>query len=150
MAKQQSQASRYPSKYAPKGYVTPAQYIIELVCEKKALSEGRALSLKFWDNPTWATFFKTQLRKCHALLKKYSDKAIIRALQDNRTKKTYSLHAPWLLPIIEEHQQIVSAEEKRISEIKVVEQPVSVTTNANIRQVPTKKTSLSRLRDLDG
>ncbi len=150
MAKKQTDKSRYPSKYSPSGFVTAAQYIIETICEKKALSEGRALSLKFWNNPDWEKFFKMQLRKCHSLLKKYSEKAIIRALEDKRTYKTYSLHAPWLLPIIEEHQRIVEADAKRIAELKPLEAMTTNSPNTNIRVAPTKKNALSKLRDLDG
>lgn len=151
MGKKRTEASRYPSKYAPKGWVTPAQYIIELICEKKALSEGRALSLKFWNNPEWAKFFREQTVQANGLLKHYSDKAIIRALQDRRTNKTYSLRAPWLLPIIEEHQKVVEAEAKRIAEMKPVE-AMSPTDSSkpNIRVSPVKKNKLSQLRELDG
>lgn len=150
MAKNRSEHSRYPSKYAPKGWVTPAQYIIELICEKKALSDGRALSVKFWDNPEWAKFFTAQLRMCHSLIKKYSDKAIIRALQDNRTKNTYSLRAPWLLPIIEEHHKIILSEDKRLMNAKPTEAMVGAGQNTSIRVAPTRKNTLSKLRDLDG
>jgi hypothetical protein len=150
VAKKRTDKSRYPSKYAPKGWVTPAQYIIEMICEKKALSEGRALSLQFWNNEEWAKFFKEQTRQANGLLKHYSDKAIIRALQDRRTKTTYSLRAPWLLPIIQEYQKVVEAEDKRIAEAKPTEVMSPSTNNTNIRVAPVKKTALSKLRDLDG
>lgn len=103
MAREQSEHSRYPSRYSPKGFVRSDQYIIELICEKKAKREKKDLPVKFWDSPEWANFFKSQLRKCKSLLTRYSADTIIKSLQDKRAYSIYSLHAPWLVDIIEEY-----------------------------------------------
>ncbi len=96
---------KYPSRYSRDKMVTGAQYIIELVCEKNAMQTQRELPQQFWQLPEWAAFYKSQLRKCHMLLKKYSDEAIIKALNDPKAFKIYSLFAPWLEEIIIKYQK---------------------------------------------
>lgn len=95
---------KYPSRYSPKKQITEAQYIIELICEKNAAQTGRELPIKFWELPEWSAFYRSQLRKCHSLLKKYSSEAIIKGLMDARANKIYSLFAPWLEEIIQKYQ----------------------------------------------
>jgi len=53
MAKKQTQKSKYPSRYSPNGWVHAAQYVTELICEKKAKTEGKELPLKFWELKEW-------------------------------------------------------------------------------------------------
>lgn len=98
-------SKKYPSRYSPNKLVTPAQYIIELICERNAAQRQADLPIKFWELPEWASFYKSQLRKCHSLLKIFSSEAIIKALEDKRLKTVYSLFAPWITPIIVEYQK---------------------------------------------
>ena len=119
MAKNQTQKSKYPSRYSD-GYVTPVQYIIELICEKKAGAEKKDLPSQFWKLPEWQTFFKSQLRKCHSLLRKYDEQAIIQALKNKRARSIWSLFAPWLEDIIEEEQAILNTKKKLQDDDKVV------------------------------
>ena len=122
MSKKRTEKSRYPSKYSPGDWVTSAQYIIELVCEKKAESEQTRLPVKFWNLPKWQNYFKIQLRKCHSLLKKYDEKAIIRALNSQEGKRIYSLHAPWLEGIIKYEQILLNQEnEQKPESVKIWE-----------------------------
>lgn len=110
MAKQRSDKSPYPSRYSPSGWVTPAQYILELVCEKRALKDKKELPIQFWNLPEWASLFKSQLRKCHALLKQYDEKAIIAALKNSNI---YSLHAPWIHQECQKQQGILDAQQRK-------------------------------------
>lgn len=119
MSKNRSNKSCYPSKYSPGGYVTAAQFIIENICEKKANTLNKTLPIQFWKLPDWANFFKSQLRKCHSLIKQYGEIPIIRALEDSKSKTTYSLHAPWLVPIIEKHSKLYAEEQKNLLNLKV-------------------------------
>jgi len=112
MAKEQSKNNSYPSRYSPNGWVRSDQYIIELICEKKAQIEKKDLPIKFWENPEWCKFFKSQLRRCQILLKKYSSDSIIKALQDKKSWNIYSLFAPWL-------EDIIIYYEKNKKEIKI-------------------------------
>ena len=140
--------SRYDSRYSPDRKVTAAQYIIELICEKKAKTEGKDLPIKFWNLPEWEKFFKMQLRKCHSLLKQYHEKAIIRALMDFGAVRIYSLHAPWLIPIIEKYQKIVLLEIAKIDK-STISPLSSCSTTPLIRKPQDIKTTLSKLKDLD-
>ncbi len=80
------------------------QYIIEIICERNAAIDGRELPLQFWNDDIWASFYKSQLRKCQSLLKQFSSEAILKSLRDQRAKKIYTLWAPWLPGIIAEYQ----------------------------------------------
>lgn len=85
MAENQTDKSRYPSRYSPEGFVTAAQYIIELLCENKAKKYGTGdLPIRFWTLPEWADEFKSQLRAVHKLLKLYPEQAIINAIRAKR------------------------------------------------------------------
>lgn len=105
MSKEQTDKSRYPSRYS-QGYVTSAQYILELVCEKQAKWKKKDLPMQFWHLPEWKKIFIMQLRKVHKLLKIYSDKAIIRAINKNNI---CTLLAPWIEEKIKLEQSIIDS-----------------------------------------
>ena len=97
----------YPSRYSNGKSVSAAQYITELICEHKAKKDKLDLHFKFWIKPTWEKYYKNQIGSAHKLLKKYSAKAIIKALQDSKSTNIYSLRAPHLTPIIDQYQSLV-------------------------------------------
>jgi len=142
MAKEQSEKNCYPSRYSPSGFVRADQYIIELICEKKARYDNKDLPVQFWKNPEWATFFRSQLRKCKSLLVKYSAEAIIKGLQDKGSWKIYSLFAPWLPEIIEKYQA-------EINRPKIVEDAPEMSTGEFRRRSNVKKNILDILEDLE-
>ena len=93
----------YQSKYSPdENLVTAAQYITEIICEKKAQSEGRGLPYKFWQHEEWGKYYREQIPAANKLLAKYDEKDIIAALRDKRTDKIYSLRNQYLKRIIED------------------------------------------------
>lgn len=142
MAKEQSNKNCYPSRYSPGGFVRADQYIIELICEKKAKKDKKDLPVQFWKDPEWAKFFKSQLRKCKSLLQIYSSEAIIKGMQDKRAWSIYSLHAPWLPEIIQEYQT-------KIDLPKPVEDKPEMSTGAFKRDKKLKKNILDLLGDID-
>jgi hypothetical protein len=95
--------NRYPSRYSPDGWVHSAQYVTELICEKKAKVDKKELPLRFWTLPEWLKFYKYQIMLANRLIKKYGEHAVIAALRDNRTWKTYSLRSPFIERIIAEY-----------------------------------------------
>jgi hypothetical protein len=105
MANKQTKKCNYPSRYSPEGFVTATQYIIELVCEQSAIKQKKDLPIKFWNLPEWNKIFKGQLIAVLALLKKYSAKAIIKAVKE---KKLDNLRPKWVEPIIEQEQILLS------------------------------------------
>ena len=82
-----------------------AEYIAEMVCLRKAESEnvGRP-AYALWNTEKWKRQFRSQISKAYQLLKKYSDKAIINALNSYKGKSIYSLRVKFLEPIIKSEQ----------------------------------------------
>lgn len=149
MAKQRTDKCNYPSRYSPGMWVTPQQYIIELVCGRKGKALGIDLPTKFWDQPEWSTFYRSQLRHCRMLLKKYDEKSIIRALEGNRGSKIYSLFVKWLEPLIVIEQEKLEAERVKMEQRDVVPDLMTPVTES---VVPRKRmlTALDKLRELNG
>lgn len=139
MSKDRTDKSKYLSRYAPETYVSQAQYIVEYICEKKARQNGKDLPIRFWKLPEWAAYFRSQINTAHALLKKYEEKAIIKALQHPKAFRIYSLRAPHLIPLIEEENKKVLLEKQSVPTI--------------IPQIDTSEKPRERkdkLRELDG
>jgi hypothetical protein len=123
--------------------VSPAQYIVELICEKKAKIEKKDLHYRFWLTKEWEKYYKNQIATAHKLVKKYNPIAIVKALQDIKTSKTYSLRAPFLKSIIEEHQRVLDSQNKEFS--KLIDRSDQKTYKKN----KSAKNILSTLEDID-
>lgn len=108
-------ANRYPSKYSNGKSVSAAQYITEIICEKKARQENKDLHYRFWVKKEWALYYRNQIASAHALLKKYDEIAIIKGLNSTKSAKIYSLRAPHLIPIIEEEQKLLDSRNEELS-----------------------------------
>lgn len=135
---------KYISKYSNNKPVSPAQYITELICERKALKDKKDLHYRFWLSKEWANFFKNQIGSAHKLLKKYSDKAIVNALISDKGKRIFSLRAPHLPDIIEEHQRLLDAENKTLS--KEIERKENISYGRTSKK---KKGIISKLEELE-
>lgn len=140
----QTEKSRYPSKYSPGQFVTAAQYIAEFICEKKALINKEILKERFWSNPVWAKFYKQQILAANGLLKIYKPEAIINALKSRQAYRIFSLRAPHLDAIIDaEQRKIDLAREQRSTQVFV-----DKTVTSQIRQNTGEKSLSSKLKDL--
>lgn len=136
-------SKKYPSKYSNGKQVSAAQYITEIICEKKAKLDKKDLHFKFWINNEWSRFYKDQIASANRLLKKYSDTAIVRALNNQKAQKIYSLRAPFLIPIIEQEEKILQAQNTELSlDLQRPEKVVFGTPKKN-------KNIISKLKDLD-
>lgn len=100
---------KYISKYSNGKSVSSAQYITEIICEKKAKFDGKDLHYRFWTNKEWARFYRDQIATSNKLLKNYSAKAILAALNDSKAYKIYSLRSPYIIPLIEKHEKILAS-----------------------------------------
>ncbi len=140
MSKKRTEKNKYPSRYSPSGWVSFTQYITELVCEKKALSEGKDLPIKFWEIKEWNSYYKYQITLAAKLAKTYSETAIIKAI--NECYKLTSLRSPILKSIIEKNEKAISNQpEEKPLEYEFKEDAV-------FKEVK-RKTNLSKLKDLD-
>lgn len=135
--------AKYPSLYSPKE-VTAAQFIIELICQRKAQADGKSLSMKFWNHPDWSKFYRSQLRKCHTLIKKYGEGAVIAAIRDEKkTKYCRTLFSAYFESIVEEKQKELSKKPK--TEVQTFDRPTRFEKPKN----RSKKGILSKLDDID-
>jgi hypothetical protein len=146
MSNIQTQKSRFPSKYSPGQFVTGAQYIIELLCERKAQLEGKTLVIQFWKQKEWAAFFRSQTNTCNKLIQEYDAIAIIRALTRKERDTTYSLRSPWILPIIKEEQEKYNKEKEIIASLPKVEKAEAV----EFKERPQQRGKIDKLLELDG
>jgi hypothetical protein len=136
-------AHKYPSKYSNGKTVSAAQYITEIICEKKAKNSKQDLHYKFWATKTWAAYYRNQIASAHKLLVKYSDTAIVKALNNKKAEKIYSLRAPHLIPIIEQEEKTLSQRNQDLSlEVDRTEKIV-------FRKEQTSNNIISKLKGLD-
>lgn len=134
----------YPSRYSNGKTVSAAQYITELICEHKANIEKLDLHYKFWINKEWSKYYRDQIATANKLLKKYNPKAIIRALNDRKAEKIYSLRAPHLLAIIDHHETLIESENVNLTE------EIDRSEKTIFRQKTNSKQGiLSKLKELD-
>jgi hypothetical protein len=133
----------YISKYSNGKVVSAAQYITEIICERKALINKEDLHYRFWLQSKWEVFYRNQIGSAHKLLKKYSSKSIIRALNTDKGKKIYSLRAPHLPPIIEEQEVVLKSENQNLNLNLQRKENVSFPTNKATKNI------ISKLKGLD-
>jgi Fe2+ or Zn2+ uptake regulation protein len=134
---------KYPSKYSNGKSVSAAQYITEIICERKAQNSKQDLHYRFWIEKTWAVFYKNQIASAYKLLKQYSSKAIVKALNTETGKRIYSLRAPHLPAIIEEQEKLINQENK-ILNLEIVRND-----DASFIIQSKKNSIISKLRNLD-
>lgn len=135
---------KYPSKYSNGKSVSAAQYITEIICEQWAKKNKKDLHYRFWLNKEWSAYYRNQIASANKLLQKYTDTAVIRALTNTKASKIYSLRAPHLLPIIEEEENKLKAENKELT--------INLERITDIKFGNTSKQSkniFSKLKDID-
>lgn len=136
--------NNYISKYSNGKKVSAAQYIVELICENKAKINKEDLHYRFWISKKWSTFYKNQIATAHKLVKQYDPIAIIRALKDPRSIKTYSLRSPFLMAIIKEYAKNILEQNKSITIDTERKENIKFT-----RKNKSQKDILSKLEELD-
>ena len=134
---------KYPSKYSNGKDVSAAQYITEIICEKKAKREGKDLHYRFWINKEWAAFYRNQIASANKLIKQYKQLAIIKALNNPKAEKIYSLRAPHLIAIIEQEERILESKNNDLSLHLERKENISYNKNRN------KTNIISKLKDLE-
>jgi hypothetical protein len=137
--------NRYISRYSNDKAVSSAQYITELICEKKAKINREDLHYRFWLSKKWSVFFKNQIATANKLLLKYNSKAIIQALLDKRADKIFSLRAPHLLPIIQEKEKLLENSSDTFT--KNIERKENIVFNKTKNKI--NKSIISKLEDID-
>lgn len=144
MAKKESVDSRYESKYGG-GWVTPAQIIAELMCERMARTKGQTLNPKFWKEKEWKNTFLWQLKEANKLLKLYSPKAVSSAVRSPEGRKFLSLSNPTLQELIKKEDTKYKQQISSISEEKIIKAPEKI----DFVKKQEKPNILSKLRSID-
>lgn len=140
MAKRRTQKCSYHSRYN-ESYITAAQYITELICEKAAHQEHGDLPLQFWKLKRWVNYYKYQIKHAYKLLKQFPAQAIIDTLLHPRTKNVYSLANPILMQIIPD---FIKTKDENINPKRSI--PDSTTQQPMSKP---RKNIVSKLKDLD-
>lgn len=148
MAKTQSKSSPFPSRWGG-GFISGAQLISEIICERIAKIKKRNLFDKFWDKPEWQRTFLLQIRLANGLLKLYDVEAVLRALRGDG-KNVYSLSAPWLDGIIKFEQAKLDRQKQQLNTVNTdkAEEVCTDTVPAPIQQFVAEKSKMSKLKDL--
>jgi hypothetical protein len=134
---------KYPSKYSNGKMVSAAQYITEIICEKKAKKDKKDLHYRFWTSKEWSVFYRNQIASAHMLLSKYHETAIIRGLNNSKSERIYSLRAPHLPAIIEHEQKLFESQNQELS--ITLERPDEVVFN----KAKNKTNIISKLKELE-
>lgn len=111
--------------------ITPAAYIAEILCERKAKKDGNGtLPKAYWNLPKYKAFFKRQISEAAKLLQGYEPTPIIRAIK--KSYSLYSLGAKWFLPKIEEENRKfkLEKEQRTTVEVPILGKRNSVQTNS--------------------
>ena len=140
MAKERSDKSKYQSRHGG-GWITPAQFLAELMCERFAKKNGQDIPPKFWYKDPWKKEFFKQLSIANRLLEKYDPAIVSKALRSPEGKKIFSLGAPWL-------KKLIDYEEYKFKEInieKIEESKVLPTKQSFV----VKKSTISKLKDIE-
>lgn len=134
---------KYISKYFQDKKVTPAQFITEMICERKAKKDGDDLHHRFWLSTKWDKYFKNQIPAANKLCKQFPPRAIINALNTNAGLRIFSLRAPHLKPIIEQEEVKLAAQNTEMRKnIDRIDKPTYT-------KHKTKDNIISKLRELD-
>lgn len=137
----------FRSKYCNEGKVvkTP-QYLAELMCEREARQKNVELPDRFWQKDKWNTIFRRHITQCNRLLKMFSEEAVVKAFQDERTQDFTSFGNPRYKTIIREHEKKLEAQRKQPLETTIIDE-----SEGNEQRKPMgKKSVITILKELDG
>lgn len=150
MAKQRTEKSCYQSRFGS-GWITPAQWLAENMCSRKARSEGNDLPSKFWNGSDyWKGQLKLQLKHANDLLKEYDVSLIVEVLNKPEVKKVYSLGLKSvLIPLLKERQKQLKFQQESLH----LSRPDPIipidTTQTPRKPFGIKRSGLQGIRDLE-
>ena len=145
MAKQRSKVSRFKSPSTGE-YCTVAQYIAEILIQRKAEADNKgSLAYKVW-NKTQKKNYTRQVQAVSTLIGKFGESAVFDYII-NTNKRVYSASPKWVKEAVEKHKSVLDRRPKQKIEVTEVSRD-------NIESQPRKtfgkKTLFSKLRSTDG
>lgn len=121
MAKKRTAKSCFESAYGG-GWISGAQRLAEIACERKAASKKESLVTHFWRQPHWATIFRSQINMANRLLAEFDLEAVMAALRTTSGQRAFSLGAPFLKTLVQFEQRKLELQKQRIETAVIPEQ----------------------------
>jgi|TARA_R110000787_G_scaffold99785_1_gene204484 hypothetical protein len=127
-------------------YCTVAQYIAEILIQRKAEADNKgSLTYKFW-NKTQRKNYTRQVQAVSTLIGKFGEPAVFDYII-NTNRRVYSASPKWVKEAVEQHRLVLDRRPKQ-------ENKVTEVSRDNIESQPRKtfgkKTLFSKLRSTDG
>ncbi len=145
MARQRSKASRFKSPSTGE-YCTVAQYIAEILIQRKAEADNKgSLAYKFW-NKTQKKNYTRQVQAVSTLIGKFGESAVFDYII-NTNKRVYSASPKWVKEAVEKHKSVLDRRPKQKIEVTEVSRD---NIESRPRKTFGKKTLFSKLRNTDG
>ena len=115
MARQRSKASRFKSPSTGE-YCTVAQYIAEILIQRKAEADNKgSLAYKFW-NKTQKKNYTRQVQAVSTLIGKFGESAVFDYII-NTNKRVYSASPKWVREAVEKHKSVLDRQPKQKIEV---------------------------------
>ena len=126
-------------------HCTCASYLAELMCLRLAehKNEGK-LGYKFWNKKPWDWTFKQQLFTANALIKKYGEIAVVKAVNSPYLSKVFSLKNKRVVPEIKKQLKLIEDNKDKKQDLDIKEEPKTR------KKTYGKKSKFNKLRGLDG
>jgi len=134
---------KFLSKYSNDKEVEAAQYITEIICEKKAKIEKKDLHFRFWLNKEWSKFYRTQICTAHKLVKQYNPVSIVRALNRPEAYRIYSLRSPLLITLTKQEETKLSQENTSFNK------KINRNSSKEFRKPSIQNNIFSKIQDID-
>lgn len=142
--RQRTEQSKY--KHESTGdYCTCAAYVAEIMCRKNAENKNQgSLPYKFWNCKPWDWTFRRQLYAANNLIKRFSEEAVVKAINSDEFKNIFSLNHPKAVSIIRKIKLILDSENTK------PKQDINIKENAKTRKnTYGSKNYLNKLRKID-
>ncbi len=141
--RKRTEKSKYKHQSAG-DHCTCASYLAELMCIRLAehKNEGK-LGYKFWNKKPWDWTFKQQLFAANALVKKYGEVAVVKAVNSPYLSKVFSLKNKRVVPEIEKQLKLMKDNKDKKQDLNVKEEPKTRKKSYG------KKSKFNKLRGLD-
>lgn len=145
MVKERSDKSKYTSPSTGE-FCTCAQYVAELMCTRMAQRKNQGTqAYKFWNTDKWKKIYQFQVILANRLISKYSELALVKAVQSRELSRAYSLRHPKVNEVVRKHDIQVKLDASKIKK------DLDVNESAETRKKSYgKRSKLNQLRNLDG
>ena len=121
--RKRTQKSRYRHE-STGDYCTCAQYVAAIMCKRNAENRNEgSLPHKFWNSGKWRWTYQRQVIAANKILEKYSEKALVRAVNSPEFKNIFSLNHPNCIGIINKYELLLVEEQNNRQDIEVKKDP---------------------------